>query len=248
MALPSLSDFDPNTGRFTNVSPVIRIPQNRTTSSSSSYSGTSTTTRRRGLWTRFNEAVADIGNWFADHVETAISACSFITIVGLVILALVYVISTWISEGFIWAIVVAVICCAVGYYALGISWLVIQFIVNIIMYGLRILFWNGWTLLIALTIFAISLFVQYVPELTFDSKQATEYTMSEPEPTQLYRCTARVLNIRKEPTTGSNVLGTLKSGQTVEVYGVEDGFARVLCNGQYGYASLEYLRPVAVTE
>ncbi len=244
MALPSLSDFDPNTGRFTNVAPVIRIPQNTRTSSSSSYSGTSTV-RSRSLWTRFNDAVAEVGNWFAEHVDKAISVCCFLVIAAVVILAIIYVITTFIQEGLIWAIVVGVICCVVGYFTVGLSWYVILFLVNVVMYGLRLIFWNGWTLLLVLCLIGGSMLTQCVSGLSSGSSAPTEEVVqSTSSSTQVYRCTAQVLNIRTQPNTSSGVLGVLRDGDTVEVQEIVNGFACILYNGQEGYVSMKYMRLV----
>ena len=62
MALPE--GFNPNNmsfGNLTSARPVINIPRN----TQSFTQRTSGTFRRRSLWSRFNDTVADIGNWFA---------------------------------------------------------------------------------------------------------------------------------------------------------------------------------------
>ena len=149
MALPP--GFDPTRMSFGPSTPVIGIPRNNSTSSSSSYSSYSS--NRASLWSRFNSAVAEIGNWFADHIESAISVCCMLVIGAVAITGIIYVIGALISEGLLMAIITGIIAFIIGYICVGIGWYVILFGVNIVMYGLRIIFWNGWTLLLAIALF-----------------------------------------------------------------------------------------------
>lgn len=240
MALPA--GFDPNRMSFGPSAPVIDIPRNNTTSYSSvSWTGSY---RRQSLWSRFNEGVAAIGNWFSDNVESTISVLSLIVVAGTVITALVYIISAWINSGFWMAVLVTVIAGIVGTIGLGISWYVINIAVNVVMFGLRFIFWNGWTLVIALL---LMLSVWLIPKMT-DFSSTPQYTpverVSTAPATRTYRCTASVLNIRSEPSTGSSVIGVLQRGQTVEVHHTYREFARIDYNGRVGYVSTRYLEEI----
>ena len=195
MALPP--GFDPTRMSFGPSTPVIGIPRNNSTSSSSSYSSYSS--NRASLWSRFNSAVAEIGNWFADHIESAISVCCMLVIGAVAITGIIYVIGALISEGLLMAIITGIIAFIIGYICVGIGWYVILFGVNIVMYGLRIVFWNGWTLLLAIALFigtSVSSCVQenhrYVHE------EVVEQVVMTP---RIYRCTARALNVRSGPST-----------------------------------------------
>lgn len=237
MALPT--GFDPNKMSFRSVTPVIEIPRNYSTSTSYSSWGS----RRESLWSRFNNAVAKLGNWFADHVDNAIGICCGLALVGIVITGLVYVIGTWVNEGFGWALLVAVGAIIGGYICFGLSWYVVNIVINIVMYGFRFLFWNGWTLLISLVITAGAWLwaANYTPSY---SPRASAPTETATPATQTFQCTADVLNIRTSPNTYSNVIGTLKKGQQVKVYETTNGFARISYNGQTGYVSLKYLNRI----
>lgn len=143
MALPK--GFDPRNmsfGNIANATPVFEIPRNTTSYVTSSSS----------LWSRFNSGVASIGNWFAEHAEGALGVCSIIMTAIIVISAIVYVIGTWANEGFWMALLMAVVAYFVGLIAWYIGAVVIVIVVNVIMYGFRLLFWNGWTLLIVLAL------------------------------------------------------------------------------------------------
>lgn len=236
MALPA--GFDPNNMSFGPSTPIIGIPRNQSSSSYSSH--------RPSLWSRFNSAVAEIGNWFADHVETAIGICCMLVIAGVVITGIIYVIAAWVNEGFFMALVTGVIAVIVGYICVGIGWYVILFGVNIVMYGLRILFWNGWTLLLAIAlVIGVNVYsscsysnYRYIPE--------PEPVVQQTEPTtEIYRCTARALNVRTSPSTLGDILGAIVEGDQVEVHEIVNGFAKIDYKGRTGYVSTEYLRKVS---
>ena len=213
MALPA--GFNPNDMSFGNITkraPVIEIPRNTSTYSSYASSGYS---YHESLWSRFNNGVAAI-----------------------VITGLIYIIGAWINEGFWIALVMAVVACIGGVIAWYIAALVIVIGVNIIMYGFRLLFWNGWTLLIALALAVGGWLYAANASNGYNYQPQTEVVTPV---TRTYRCTAKVLNIRTAPTTSSTVIGTLRKGQQVEVYDTDNGFAQISYNGRTGYVSLKYL-------
>jgi len=49
------------------------------------------------------------------------------------------------------------------------------------------------------------------------------------------------VNLRKEPNTESDSLGTIKSGSQIAVYSLKDGWYYVLCDDTYGYIKAEYV-------
>lgn len=241
MALPA--GFNPNDMSFGNITkrtPVIEIPRNTSTYTSyGSWGGRS----HESLWSRFNNGVASIGNWFAEKAEDVLGWFSLAAMAIIVITCIVKVISTWIDDGFWMALLMAIGACIVGVIAWYIAAIVIVIGVNVIMYGFRFLFWNGWTLLIALTIgiggWAYASFgtpsYHYAPE-----EQTEVYTPTYDK----YRCTAKVLNVRIHPNENSNVVGTLRKGQEVEVIDTENGFAAIEYNGNRRYVSLKYLNKI----
>ncbi len=61
--------------------------------------------------------------------------------------------------------------------------------------------------------------------------------------TATYVCTARQsLKVRTAPSTSASQIGSIMSGEEVEVYEVSNGFARIRFNGDIGYASTKYLK------
>lgn len=65
----------------------------------------------------------------------------------------------------------------------------------------------------------------------------------EPEPNPVLQTTTGV-NLRKEPSTESEVLTVLQQGTMLELLGEEDGWAVVDYQGQIGYVKLDYLQEV----
>lgn len=61
--------------------------------------------------------------------------------------------------------------------------------------------------------------------------------------TTTYICTARQsLKVRTSPSTSSSQIGSIMSGEEVEVYEISNGFAKIQYNGNIGYASTKYLK------
>lgn len=238
MALPT--GFNPNNmsfGNITKATPVIEIPRNTYTyTPTRSGSGPS-------LWSRFNNGVADIGNWFAEKCDIVLGWVSLITIVGIVIAGIVKIISTWSSHGFFTALLTSIVIVIVGVIAFYIAAIAIVIGVNVVMYGLRFLFWNGWTLLIALTL-GTGVWIYASNASRFNRTAQEPRTEIVMPVTQTYQCTAKVLNVRTAPDTSGGVLGVLRKGDTIEVYETENGFARISFNGNDGYVSLKYLNRI----
>lgn len=63
------------------------------------------------------------------------------------------------------------------------------------------------------------------------------------ETTTTYVCTARKsLKVRTSPSTSASQIGSIMSGEEVEVYSISNGFAKIRYNGDIGYASTKYLK------
>lgn len=72
-----------------------------------------------------------------------------------------------------------------------------------------------------------------------DSENADDDDEEEIEAVTMY-VTSKV-NVRKSPSTDSDVVTKLQRGDTVDTYGEEDGWTRVKIDGTYYYVSSEYL-------
>ncbi len=243
MALPV--GFDPEGGTFKNVKPIIQIPRNddAVVSSVTAQRSYRRTSWWKSLWSFFDDGVACIGNWFVDNIETVIGICCAIVIFGGGAAAIISVIITWIDSGFWAALLQAIITGIVGYLTIGISWYVINVVVNVLMWILRFIFWNGWSLLATL-IAAAGIWIYAANSApSYDYSQESQVETVTPV-TQTYRCTATVLNIRSAPNQNSNVMGALRKGEEVEVYGIYNDFAQIYYNGQIGYVSTKYLTSI----
>lgn len=246
--LPGGYSFDPATGeisgngipRSTRSGGSTRASTRTNTSSRSYYSSSNLS-----LWDRLNNFVIGIGNWIARNGESAMSyvamACLAIAWIGFVI----GIIAIWIDEGFIWAAIAAIFGGGICYYLSGIALAVFYFLDDFILLIVRYIFYNIYTLLVALVLLVGPVVLDAVGHISlFSDSDSAQIEMYEPETVaNIYVCTASTsLNVRSAPDTYSSVLGTLKSGQEVEVLNFVSGFAKIRYNGQIAYASSDYLR------
>ena len=121
-----------------------------------------------------------------------------------------------------------------------IGW-VVNGICQLIIYLIDKMFssWAGFIIGI-IVIGSIFLTYKFVGSSAITSDQAhTEVYQA----TTTYVCTARKsLKVRISPDANAQQIGSLMSGEEVDVYEVVDGFAKILFNGSEGYASIKYLK------
>lgn len=238
MGLPA--GFDPVKGTWSGVS-APKIQSNYNTISSGSYSGSYSTysSRNYNLWDRFNDAIKSIGNWIDDIIEPV---SGWITILGIIIGAIGLICWIFDDSNIFYIILRFIGACFIGgimFYVVAIN----AFIISLILKVVRFIFWNGWTLLIALTLAIGGWAYTAYSSPSYDYTPVAETEVYTPTYDK-YRCTAAVLNVRIHPNKTSRVLGTLRNGQVVEVIDKENGFAAIEYNGQRGYASLKYLNKI----
>lgn len=238
MELPA--GFDPVKGTWSGVS-APKIQSNYNTISSGSYSGSYSTysSRNYNLWDRFNDAIKSIGNWIDDIIEPV---SGWITILGIIIGAIGLICWIFDDSNIFYIILRFIGACFIGgimFYVVAIN----AFIISLILKVVRFIFWNGWTLLIALTLAIGGWAYTAYSSPSYDYTPVAETEVYTPTYDK-YRCTAAVLNVRIHPNKTSRVLGTLRNGQVVEVIDKENGFAAIEYNGQRGYASLKYLNKI----
>lgn len=236
MSLPA--GFNPNNMSFGNIAkatPVIEIPRNTSTYTSWESS------HRESLWSRFNNSVASIGNWFAEKSEDVLGWLSIIAMSIIVIAGIVTVIGTWIDDGFWMALFMAVGVCVAGAIIWCIAATVIVIIVNIVMYGLRFLFWNGWTLILALTLAGGFGIYSYANSTSQMSTNVYEEPINQ---TVSYEITASELNVRTQPSKNATIVGKLHKGDHIEVFDLTNGFAKIDYNGSKCYVSERYIRKI----
>lgn len=238
MGLPA--GFDPVKGTWSGVS-APKIQSNYNTISSGSYSGSYSTysSRNYNLWDRFNDAIKSIGNWIDDIIEPV---SGWITILGIIIGAIGLICWIFDDSNIFYIILRFIGACFIGgimFYVVAIN----AFIISLILKVVRFIFWNGWTLLIALTLSIGGWAYAAYSSPSYDYTPVAETEVYTPIYDK-YCCTAAVLNVRIHPNKTSRVLGTLRNGQVVEVIDKENGFAAIEYNGQRGYASLKYLNKI----
>ena len=230
------SGFDPSTGRLrTGGSSSTSSSISRSTSSYSSYSS-------RGVWGSFNDAIEDAGDWLEDAIDIIRTVVMWIILGGAWIAAIVAVIAAFVEGDIIEGILGIVIGGPIVYYGsfiiAGIGWLA----VTILLYIIRFIIWNGWTLLLTLLLAGgIAIGVSVSNNSNDYSVSSTPTATTTATTSTAYVCTASTLNIRSAPSTSASVLGVLKKGQTCEVITFTGGFAQIRYRNTFGYVSSAYV-------
>lgn len=102
-------------------------------------------------WSRLNNFVINIGNWFADNAEDfterLVGILGILAIIGLGI----WVIGVFAGQGILMGILSIFGACLIG-YGIFIAIGIFGWILGILLLALRYIFWNIYSLLIALTI------------------------------------------------------------------------------------------------
>ena len=197
-----------------------------------------------GLWRRMNNAIKGFGERIDDSIDSLSSPTAWTIIIG--IIGAIGLIAAAIStDSIFWGIVVAFFGLGIGYYVVFIGGAVISFIVRFILYIFRYLFYNIYTVILAVLI-AVGIIVGPRINELIDNRSGAKTVVVAPkvntEVTTTYYCTASdVLNIRSSPNKDAKVIGTIKKGQSVQVYNIVNGYAKFKYGSGYGYASIKYL-------
>lgn len=198
-----------------------------------------------GLWRRMNNAIEGFGERIDDSIDSVSDSSVWTIIIG--IIGAIGLIAAAIStDSIFWGIVVAFFGLGIGYYVVLIGGVVISFIARFILYIFRYLFYNIYTVILAILITVGIIIGPRINEL-IDNRPGAETVVVAPnantEVSTTYYCTASsVLNIRSAPNGDAKVIGTIKKGQSVQVYNIVDGYAKFKYGSGYGYASTKYLR------
>jgi len=197
-----------------------------------------------GLWRRMNDAIKGFGERIDDSIDSLSDPKVWTIIIG-IIGALGLIAAAISTDSIFWGIVVAFFGLGIGYYVVFIGGAVISFIVRFILYIFRYLFYNIYTVILAVLI-AVGIIVgPWVNEL-IDNRSGAKTVVVVPnvktEVTTTYYCTASsILNIRSSPNKDAKVIGTIRRGQSVQVYNIVNGYAKFKYGSGYGYASIKYL-------
>lgn len=220
------------------------IPRVPTYHSPSYYTRTSVS-YNPSVWERINDFFAGIGDWFEDisegvvnfFVEKIIPILAVLAIIGVVIGAVV----TWINEGFwhfILYVIVAFILGSILAYAAFYALVILGFILNAILTVLRYVFYNAvsffvTTLIVAGVVIGVSCYTPTRSSKTQTTAVASSYST--------YYCKASSLNVRSYASTSAPIIGKLKKGDSIKVYSINNGFAKVDYNGRSGFVSCKYI-------
>ena len=197
-----------------------------------------------GLWRRMNNAIQGFGEWIDDIIDSASNPVVWTIIIG--IIGAIGLITAAIStDSIFWGIVVVFFGLGIGYYVVFIGGTVISIVARFILYIFRYLFYNIYTVILAILITVGVIIGPRINELIDDSYGAKTVVVApkvNTEVTTTYYCTASsILNIRSSPNKDAKVIGTIRRGQSVQVYSIVDGYAKFKYGSGYGYASIKYL-------
>ena len=201
-----------------------------------SYNHTPPPSTKSG-WQRYDAFIRSIGEWFEEHTDLLSTILNGLIFVAYVIA----VIATWISEGFWEALLTGVI----GFFITGLAIWGTTIVTNIVSWILsNIVFRNGWLFLIVLALFIISNMSwisnigDFGDDYYFEQAEVEQYNYDD---TETYYCKANSLNVRIAPSTSAAVIGTIKKNQAIEVYDIQNGFARIDYYGSVGYVSADWI-------
>lgn len=181
-----------------------------------------------GLWRRMNDAIKGFGERIDDSIDSLSDPKVWTIIIG-IIGALGLIAAAISTDSIFWGIVVAFFGLGIGYYVVFIGGAVISFIVRFILYIFRYLCYNIYTVILAILITVGVIIGPRINEL-IDNRSGAKTVVVAPkvntEVTTTYYCTASdVLNIRSSPNKDAKVIGTIKKGQSVQVYNIVNGYA-----------------------
>lgn len=233
ITLPGGVKFDPETGELIGADfGRPSIPSN----SSYSYSSDN-------WWSRLNNSVIGIGNWFAEHNSNITGTLALILLVLAWLYFAISVIGIWREDGFFSALIFGVIGGVIFYYVSMIAAGILIWVGVVVLAIVRFVFYNIYTLLITIAIIIGLICCKGTPSSNSFSNSNTSSYLSENK-TERYICIARTsLRIRREPYLQSPVVGSIPHGQFVNVYtnSSYDGFVKVQYGNTQGWASLKYL-------
>lgn len=196
---------------------------------------------QKSLWEKFDDFITGIGDWFANNIDDAPELLTGILCILYIICAIIATIAAWINEGIGYAILMVVIAAIVGYICFW-AIFIVQLISKFIMGILRLYFYSGASFLIVNILIATCIVFSVLDNNSSSSRIKSQTEISAPATTE-YICIANeFINIRVSPNTQANVLGKVKRGETVQVYEIKNGFAKVKWGSGYGYANAKYIK------
>lgn len=228
--LPSGISIDMEQGELRTSLGPGPIPINHNTRSHTIY--------RRSLWSRFDNFIRNIGNWFADSSEGITSIFAVLLLVCMAIPFIVWLISL----GWFWGIVAGLFLGGIAYYAAMIVVGIFIWISNIGLGIIRYIFYSGTTFLVTLAIVGVLLGIDFFSSSNNRTICPTKNGYVAVPATKYYCTTKSVLNVRSAPNQNARIIDVLKPNQIVDVYEITNGFAKIKYNGLEGYASIEYLK------
>jgi uncharacterized protein YgiM (DUF1202 family) len=196
--------------------------------------------RSNNIWERISNSISGIGDWFDYNATTFSNDISFIFHITAWISLGIGVIGQWITSGFWTALITAAIGGIIVHYAAEIAKVILMYILWGCFKVMRYIFYNIYTLLIAVAIVITVIFSNQI-----DIPQNRTTTTSNPVSNlPNYYCDVNTtLNVREHPRSNAQVIGQLKRYDEIYVHSISNGFAKIDFKGRNAYVSAEYLKP-----
>jgi hypothetical protein len=209
----------------------------------SGMSGVDTVIRRVRIynaWRSITSFISEIGDWFDDNSVAFSNNISFVFYIIAWISFGVGVIGLWIGAGFWAALIMAVIGGVIVRYVAGFAVAILMYILCGCFKVMRYIFYNVYTLLIAVIIIIAVIFFHQA-----DAPQNRTVTnSSQVSNLPNYFCDVNTtLKVREHPRKYAKEIGQLKRHEEVYVYSIDNNFAKIDFKGRIAYASAEYLKP-----
>ena len=192
------------------------------------------------LWDWFNDFVIGIGNFIANSTEYIIGILSWIAIIAGGIMGITLLIDVWSKNNFIVAALITIFGGGILYYVFMIILGIMYWIVSISLVIVRYIFYNAYTLLLVIALWIGIVWYNGRDSSPTAQNDSVKSTLVTENPVR-YRCTAKTLNVRREPYMGSPIIGKLHRGDIVEVYDIYDNFAHIKYGNTKAWASTSYL-------
>ncbi|MDR1224073.1 MAG: SH3 domain-containing protein [Tannerella sp.] len=204
--------------------------------------------RRSGsnsAWGRMNDIIIGIGDWFDYNASSFPNNIPVVFYIFAWIALGLGVIAQWISAGFWAALITGIIGGVIVYYAAEIATVILMYVSWGFFRILRYIFYNVYTLLLAIAIIAAVTFSNRTDRSP--NRTATVSTPVSYQPN--YYCDVNTtLNVREQPHPNARLAGQLKRNEEVYVYSIDNNFAKIDFKGRIAYVSAGYLKPKAAAK
>ncbi len=189
-------------------------------------------------WGHFKSKIENIRDWIDDKLEDPESISTPISRI-IAVIGIIAVIITWINDGFWTALLTAVI----GVVVVGLLTFVANVATRLILWVLRILFANAWVVIIAFVFFILPNILSIIIAL-FSLIGSNDTLVEESayiDSSATYYSNKKGVEVRNAPSESAIQIGSLQYNEEVEVYEIDENYARIDYLGGEAWVNSEFL-------